>query len=61
MTITATPHPLSVLAHESHGFIFSRTHGLKTRLKSQGEHAHIRLFPKSSPADLGYYNYIFWF
>jgi hypothetical protein len=32
------------------------THGPKTRLTSQGKHAHIRSSPKFSPADMGYYN-----
>jgi len=34
------------------------THDPKTRLTSQGEHAHIRPSPKSSPTDVGYYNLI---
>jgi hypothetical protein len=32
------------------------THGSKTRITSQGEHAYIRPSPKSSPVDVGYYN-----
>ena len=32
------------------------THGPKTHLISQGEYAHIRPSPKSSPANVGYYN-----
>ena len=32
------------------------THGSKTRLTNQGEHAHIRLSPKSSLVDVEYYN-----
>jgi len=31
------------------------THDPKTRLISQGEYAHIRFSPKSSPADVGFY------
>jgi len=31
------------------------THGPKTCLTSQGEHAHVRPSPKFSPVDMGYY------
>jgi hypothetical protein len=31
------------------------THDPKTRLISQGEHAHTRFSPKSSPVDVGFY------
>jgi hypothetical protein len=32
------------------------THGPKMHLTSQGEQAHIKLSPKSSLVDVGYYN-----
>ena len=54
------PHPtnkiLSALAHGPYGFVLGSTHDPKTRLTVQGERAHIRLSPKFSPADVGYYN-----
>jgi len=38
------------------GLFLVVTHSSKTHITSQSEHAHIRLSPKSSPADVRYYN-----
>ena len=36
--------------------LLATTNDSETRLTSQGEHARIRLSPKSSPYDVEYYN-----